>query len=137
MVSGNGKVSSIQNRQNERYSEFFGSNYKGKKRGQASEPEGCTLQRTTILLYIDHWDIVFIVTQMKNPIAQVIFRDCILVIRNPHFGWILNVGIHDILFSVVKFCGFVILIFLKLIFEKKWRTTICCVRLLFSFLKIS
>jgi hypothetical protein len=40
MVSGNGKVSSIQSRQNERYSEFLGSNYKGKKRVQAWDEFG-------------------------------------------------------------------------------------------------
>ena len=35
MVSGSGKVLSIESRKNERYSEFLGSNYKGKKRVQA------------------------------------------------------------------------------------------------------
>ena len=34
------KVSSIQSRQNERYSEFLGSNYKGKKRVQAWDEFG-------------------------------------------------------------------------------------------------
>jgi hypothetical protein len=48
MVSGNGKVSSIQSRQNERYSDFLGSNYKGMKRMQAWDEFGPQLTLNVI-----------------------------------------------------------------------------------------
>jgi hypothetical protein len=56
----------------------------------------------------------------------VTFRDCILAIRNPHFGSIVDVGYKLNLFTLAENDGFAVLIFPLLIFIKKMADTTYC-----------